>query len=161
MTQGYEITTHAPGETRRLGWTLGKGMRQGCIVRLYGDLGSGKTCFIQGLARGLEVPEAYDITSPTYTLIHEYPGRLALVHVDLYRLADAMAAESIGLWDLCGPQAVVAVEWAERLPDSEWPPESMAVRMVMRDESTRRICLNGYGLEQDNLIKGALELWKS
>ena len=65
--------TRSPEETRCLGQHLGQCLQRGTILRLYGDLGSGKTCLVQGLARGLAVPAGYDITSPTYTLIHEYP----------------------------------------------------------------------------------------
>ncbi|MCJ8500652.1 tRNA (adenosine(37)-N6)-threonylcarbamoyltransferase complex ATPase subunit type 1 TsaE [Desulfatitalea alkaliphila] len=137
-TTGQWIT-HGPEETRCLGRRLGQCLQRGTIIRLYGDLGSGKTCLVQGLARGLAVPEGYDITSPTYTLIHEYPGRLALVHVDLYRLEDASAADAVGLWDLCDERSVVAVEWAERLPDSEWPSDSVAIRITTIDDTRRRL----------------------
>jgi len=77
---------------------------------LTGDLGSGKTSFVQGLARGLEVPNDYYITSPSYTLINEYPGRHPFFHVDLYRLEDPVDFEDIGLYDILDVNFVVAIE---------------------------------------------------
>jgi tRNA threonylcarbamoyladenosine biosynthesis protein TsaE len=107
----------------------------------------------------LEVPEGYDITSPTYALIHEYPGRMPLVHVDLYRIADEMDAEAIGLWDLIDPRNVVVVEWADRIEDGLWPPESMTIEFQTLADETRGIHLFGYGLQFGNLIKEVLALW--
>ncbi len=72
------ITTHSPEETHDLGKRLGSALEPGAVLFLTGELGSGKTAFVQGLARGLSVPETYYVTSPTYTIINEYPGRLAL-----------------------------------------------------------------------------------
>ena len=83
---GREFQTHSHGQTVALGRALGRRLHQGIVLLLFGDLGSGKTAFTQGLARGLEVPASFIVTSPTYTLINEYPGRVPLYHVDLYRL---------------------------------------------------------------------------
>ena len=149
------LGTIAPG----LGKLIGERLRAGLTLRLSGDLGSGKTCFVQGLARGLEVPEQYDITSPSYTLINEYPGRLPLCHADLYRLEGRMDAETVGLWDLFDSDAVVAVEWAERLDEADWPESSLGVAISIVNDRTRCIRLIGYGLESDNLIREAVENW--
>ena len=113
-----QIITKSARQTQLLGRCIGEHLLGGTVIKLTGPLGSGKTCLVQGLAQGLEVPRGYDITSPTYALVHEYPGRLPLVHVDLYRIADEMDAEAIGLWDLIDPLTVVAVEWADRFDDS-------------------------------------------
>ena len=161
MIMFRELITHSPEQTQRLGRCLGRLVRKGTVMRLCGDLGSGKTCFVQGLARGLGVPDAYDITSPTYTLINQYPGRISLLHVDLYRLNGRADAEAIGLWDLFGENAVMAVEWAGRLADSEWPVENVSIEFFVEEDTVRRIRLFGSGLEPDNLIKGALELWEA
>jgi tRNA threonylcarbamoyladenosine biosynthesis protein TsaE len=159
MNRVIEVTTHSPDETQRLGHCLGRIATAGTVLRLCGDLGSGKTCFVQGLARGLEVPPAYDITSPTYTLIHAYPGRVAFYHVDLYRLADPADADAVGLWDILGEPAVVAVEWAERLPDTQWPAESVRIEFEVQGDWTRSIRLIGSGLETGNLIRKAVDSW--
>ena len=146
------LETHGADQTLRLGQILGRTLKGGLLIRLDGDLGSGKTCLVQGLARGLGVPGDYDITSPTYTLVHEYEGRLPLVHVDLYRLRDSRDAESIGLWELLDAGAVVAVEWAERIETDLWPEPNLHIRMAALDETSREITLNGCGLGRDNLL---------
>ena len=80
------IETKSVADTQRLGQQIGRLINEPTTIALIGDLGSGKTAFVQGLARGLEVPSTYYITSPTFTLVNEYPGRLPLYHIDLYRL---------------------------------------------------------------------------
>ena len=155
----YELATCTPEQTRDLGSRLGRRIQGGLTIRLNGDLGSGKTCFVQGLARGLEVPENYDITSPTYALIHEYPGRIPLYHVDLYRLKGSMDADSVGLWELFDMEAVVAVEWEERLDESDWPETGIKIELRIADDAKRHIRLFGYGLEADNLIRETVENW--
>ncbi len=156
----YTIVTTSDEDTRRLGKEIGKRLISGVVIRLMGDLGSGKTCFVKGLANGLDVPDGYEITSPTYTLVHEFPGRLPLVHVDLYRIHDEMDAESIGLWELMGQDHVVAVEWAERLADDFWPSDPMlTIEFQSPDENTRQLKLIGCGLQISDLIKEVCSIW--
>jgi tRNA threonylcarbamoyladenosine biosynthesis protein TsaE len=101
-------------ETRAVAADLARQLAPGAVVLLSGDLGAGKTAFVRGLAEGLDLDPA-DVTSPTFTLVHEYRGgRLPLIHVDLYRLESADLAE-IGLDDDLAAAGVVAVEWPERL----------------------------------------------
>jgi len=155
-----EILSHNPDQTRALGKIIGQGLKEGLAIQLHGDLGSGKTCLVQGLAEGLDVPAGYDVTSPTYTLINEYPGRLPLIHVDLYRLNDSVDAEMIGLWEIFNQRNVVAVEWAERLAPDDWPETHLKLLFFTVDDLCRRIHLIGCGLETDNLIKEAVELFE-
>ncbi len=155
------ITSENQEQTRHLGRLIGRLLRSGLLIKLIGDLGCGKTCFAQGLAAGLEVPEQFDITSPTYTLIHEYPGRIPFLHIDLYRIHDDMDAEAIGLWDMLDPDSVVAVEWADRLPDLLWPPDTLTVRIVTRENDNREITLIGSGLNTANLVKRIGSVWPS
>jgi tRNA threonylcarbamoyladenosine biosynthesis protein TsaE len=136
-----QITTHSVTETQQVGQTLGAGIHQAIIIALTGDLGSGKTAFVQGLAKGLDVSEKY-ITSPTFTLINEYPGRHPLFHVDLYRIENVPELEEIGLDEILQAEAVIAIEWAERL---------------LISENIRRIDIFAYGHQADNLLK-ALEI---
>ncbi len=157
--QACQIITESARQTQLLGRYIGERLRSGTIIKLTGALGSGKTCFVQGLAQGLEVPPGYEVTSPTYTLMHEYPGRLPLVHVDLYRIADEMDVEAIGLWDISDPETVVAVEWADRIKDAFWPRESWQIDFQTLEDETRRIQLIGYGLHIGNLIKEVLSFW--
>jgi tRNA threonylcarbamoyladenosine biosynthesis protein TsaE len=95
-TPAWEITTCSALETLALGRRVGALARPGLVLALYGDLGAGKTVFVQGLARGLGVPEKCPVTSPTFTLINEYPGRLRLFHIDLYRISDLVELDDIG-----------------------------------------------------------------
>ncbi|MBI5063450.1 MAG: tRNA (adenosine(37)-N6)-threonylcarbamoyltransferase complex ATPase subunit type 1 TsaE [Desulfatitalea sp.] len=159
MPSMFSITTHSPEQTRLLGYCLGNCIRKGIALRLHGDLGSGKTCFVQGLAQGLEVPDGYVIASPTYALINEYQGRLPLYHVDLYRLEGGLDADRIGLGEILGYEAVVAVEWAERLPANEWPEENLTIDFATTDDQRRSIRLIGYGRSMDNLIMETGKIW--
>jgi len=129
------IASHSEDETLAAGEQLGRRLSAGAVVLLFGDLGAGKTAFVRGLARGLDVP-AGEVTSPTFTLIQEYRGRLTLHHVDLYRLEPA-EVEDLGLDELTSGDAVVAIEWAERWAD---PPErAWEVRLSHEGDERRRI----------------------
>jgi len=149
------IKTNSTDETRKLGLKIGSLINQPLIIALNGDLGSGKTAFVQGLASGLEVPEEYYITSPTFTLINEYPGRLRLLHVDLYRLDSIADLEDIGLDERLYDQAVVAIEWADKLLDN-LPERHLTVNMEIIDDHCRILSLGATGHQAVNLIK-ALE----
>ncbi len=107
----HETTT--PDQTLRLGCTLGKSLRGGDVLAITGDLGTGKTHFVKGIAQGLGIAPS-QITSPTFTLVHEHEGRIPLYHIDLYRLEDIREVESIGLEEYFSCDSVVAIEWAER-----------------------------------------------
>ena len=112
-----QFNTLSAEETLLLGRTFGTLAADRCVFALNGDLGAGKTLFVQGLARGLAVPPDTPITSPTYALIHQYDGRMPLYHVDLYRIQDSDELEEIGFEEILGLQScVVAVEWADLLP---------------------------------------------
>ncbi len=111
-----EAVTTSEDQTRALAAKLGAKLRPGDVVLLFGELGAGKTTFVKGLARGLEVPEDYYVQSPTFALINEYPGRVPLYHVDLYRL-EPEETYDLGLEELVA-QGVVAIEWPEKLPFS-------------------------------------------
>lgn len=109
------VRTNSPQHSRNLGAYVGCRLPGPVVIGLQGDLGCGKTVFVQGLARGLEVPERYPVTSPTYTLINEYPGRLPLCHLDLYRIGDPEELLDIGFDETVAGGGVAVIEWAERL----------------------------------------------
>jgi tRNA threonylcarbamoyladenosine biosynthesis protein TsaE len=108
------VTTNSEQETFALGRNVAKTVSPGTFVLLHGDLGAGKTAFVRGMAAGLGAnPE--EVSSPTFVLIQHYKGRTPLVHVDLYRLESGAAVDDLGLEELASG-AVVAIEWADRLP---------------------------------------------
>ena len=159
------LITHSPEETRRLGEIIGQAIHENekMTIALKGDLGAGKTVFVQGLARGLGVPGDYYITSPTYALINEYPGRIGLAHADLYRINDNAQLTDTGLEDILDRNGVLVVEWASRLSPG-YLAEDMAIAITLPDESpsaspdasndefTRKIALFFYGRPKTNLI---------
>ena len=147
-----QITTQSANETHRLGRTLGAAIQSAIIIALTGDLGSGKTVFVQGLAKGLEVSEKYYITSPTFTLINEYPGRQRLFHVDLYRIEHISELDEIGLDEVLQKEAVIAIEWAERL-SGEMLSRHLELRFAIISENKRRIDIFAYGHQSGNLLK--------
>ena len=147
------FTTNSATETAGLGETLGRSIVAPVVIALIGGLGSGKTVFVQGLARGLSVPEAYYVTSPSYTLINAYPGRLSLYHADLYRLAGATDLEDLELYDLAGGEGVVAIEWAERMDPRELG-DHLLVRFSSTGDSTRVVSLTATGQGSADLLRG-------
>lgn len=152
ISKTIEIRTHSLEETRHLGSLIGTLLQFGLVIAMTGDLGSGKTSLVQGMARGLDVPEEYYITSPTFTLINEYPGRLSLFHVDLYRLSSPDDFENIGLYDIFADEGVTAVEWAERLAD-DLPDEHLRIELTIFPDDSRNIRITGYGHDACNLVK--------
>ena len=105
-------TTATPQETAAAGEALGRTLGPGDVVALYGELGAGKTCFVQGLVRGLDVTT--HATSPTFVLVNEYRGRLDVHHVDAYRTGSLAELLDLGLLDLMGGDGVTVIEWADR-----------------------------------------------
>jgi tRNA threonylcarbamoyladenosine biosynthesis protein TsaE len=125
-------------ETRRIAATLAASLQPGAVLLLSGDLGAGKTAFVRGLAEGLGIDPA-DVTSPTFTLVHEYrQGRLPLVHVDLYRL-DKVDLDELGMDTELAERGVLAIEWAERL--MRCPPCAVTVAIAATGESLRTITI--------------------
>ena len=108
------VTTHSEQDTFALGQKVAGALQPGTFVLLHGDLGAGKTAFVRGMVAGLG-GNPDDVSSPTFVLIQHYRGRTPLVHVDLYRLDSGAAVDDLGLEELVSG-AVVAIEWAERLP---------------------------------------------
>ena len=130
-----DVTTDSPEATQFWGEALGRLAQPGDLLLLVGDVGTGKTCFTQGLARGLDVPQP--IVSPTFVLIREYRGRLPLYHVDLYRLSFEDAAE-LGLEDYLHGGGLCVVEWAERAV-ALFPEENLTVHFTYVDEQRRAL----------------------
>ena len=147
------VVSHSPRETMKLGQKIGRRLNRGLVLFLDGDLGSGKTAFAQGLARGLGVPKACPVTSPTYTLVNAYEGRSPFYHVDLYRLPEPVDPEEIGLVELFDSDAVVAVEWSGRLHPSDHPQSRLELHFAVTGDHSRKVSIIAYGLDPTDLLK--------
>ncbi|MCD6153312.1 MAG: tRNA (adenosine(37)-N6)-threonylcarbamoyltransferase complex ATPase subunit type 1 TsaE [Syntrophobacterales bacterium] len=136
------LVSEKPGDTLNIGKIIGSKLQKGNVVALTGELGSGKTCITQGIARGLGVPENYFITSPTFTLINEYHGRVPLYHLDVYRLSGSPDLNDIGYEEYFYGDGVVVIEWAEKIIDI-LPAESMFIYLRYLDDNSREIKIIG------------------
>ena len=138
-----EVTTGSVEETQALGERIGRVLRAGDVVALYGELGSGKTTLIQGIAHGLELdPER--VKSPTFVIMREYPGEVPLVHIDGYRLEGAPAVAWLDVDLIFSPQKITVIEWAERF-EGLLPDPRLEVRLAHVSTNRRRISLLAIG----------------
>jgi tRNA threonylcarbamoyladenosine biosynthesis protein TsaE len=131
---------------------LGRHLSTGAVVALYGELGSGKTCLTQGIAKGLEVPQGFYITSPTFALINEYPGRIPLFHMDFYRMTDMSEFDEIGIDEILSSDGIAVIEWADKFP-SALPKERLDLSLTILDDQKRALVLTGYGRQAVALAK--------
>lgn len=143
--------SHSPEETAALGEQWGRAATRGLVLGLSGDLGSGKTQFVKGFARGLDITAR--IQSPTFALVNAYTGgRLPLFHLDLYRLETREQIFGAGLEEYLQPEGVAVIEWAERLTDGDsnfagakLSPSFRRVRFEVMNETERRIIYEDSG----------------
>lgn len=137
-----EYITHSPAETEELGCRLGRTLHPGAVVAYFGGLGMGKTAFTRGLARGLGCRGR--VTSPTFTIVNEYQGRIPLFHFDMYRLPDADALFDIGWEDYLDRGGVCAVEWSENVAEA-LPEDTVWVDLhrLEGEDNGRRITITG------------------
>lgn len=141
----------APSETIRFGQRLGNLLQRGDVVALVGELGAGKTQLIKGLALGAGVKRAAYVTSPSFTLVNEYQGRIPFYHIDLYRLEEGEARE-LGLEEYVQGDGITAIEWADRAP-SLLPDELLSIRMLYTGRKSRSIELIPMGNRYELLLK--------
>jgi tRNA threonylcarbamoyladenosine biosynthesis protein TsaE len=127
-----------------MGRLIGAILERGDIVALIGELGSGKTCLTQGMAKGLGVEENVPVVSPTFTLINEYPGKIPLIHLDVYRLSGPRDLEDMGYEEYFEGGGVIVIEWAEKIRDI-LPAKTLFISMRYIDENTREMILEGPG----------------
>ena len=131
----HTFKTYSPEETWELAARLVDEFASGTVIALHGDLGAGKTCFVQGLAAALGIDEP--ITSPIYTLIGEYEGRLPLHHIDLYRLSGPEEVLGLGLEEYFDTLGITAIEWAERA-EGLLPSDLLHIRITVDDATAAR-----------------------
>ena len=119
---------------------------------LRGDLGAGKTTLVKGIAEGFEAARAEDVTSPTFTLVHEYRGpRVTLYHIDLYRIDTQRDLETLGLDDLLAPNCILLIEWGEKFPRFQRDQERRNYPGREWGETDRRICPD-HAIESSEII---------
>ena len=137
-------------DTERLGSMIGHGVEGGEVFAMYGEVGTGKTALIRGIAEGLGAAPR-SVSSPTFVLIHEYRGRLRLAHADLYRLESAQTLPHLGLEEYFDGRTVVAIEWAERAMH-ELPLDRAELRFTHRNETERSIIITAIGLRSEQTL---------
>ena len=162
MDRAHCVASPSAEHTRALGERLGAALTGGDVVALSGELGAGKTCLVQGIARGLGVDPSVPVTSPTFTLVGEYPGRVRLVHADFYRVESAARLDDAGFDDLLDGRGALVVEWAERFPDA-LPAERLEITIEIDRggaagaEPPRCISFGGRGLRAEQIRRTVLE----
>lgn len=137
-----DFISHSEAQTRRLGARLAAWLSPGDVLALMGDLGSGKTRWVQGVCLGLGVSDP--VISPTFTLVNEYQGRYPVYHIDLYRLTDVAETTTFGLDDYLYGSGVSLIEWADRAKKF-LPPEHLTVELHHLEETKRRVVLRPHG----------------
>jgi tRNA threonylcarbamoyladenosine biosynthesis protein TsaE len=136
------LISNSAEDTQIIGKIIGEYLRGGDVVALIGELGSGKTCITRGIARGVGVPEKYRITSPTFTLINEYPGRKTLYHLDIYRLSGQEDLEDMGYEEYFYSDGITVIEWAEKIEEI-LPEGCFTIHLKYLDENRREFNISG------------------
>jgi tRNA threonylcarbamoyladenosine biosynthesis protein TsaE len=142
MRSALQIETHSSANTRALGRYLSEVLPPVGVVLLIGDLGAGKTTLAKGIVEGLGVAGADDVSSPTYTLIHQYGEPVRVYHIDLYRLETVKEVRRLGLEDLFDEPVLVLIEWGERFRDL-MPEDAIEIRLTHLGDDTRKIEISG------------------
>jgi tRNA threonylcarbamoyladenosine biosynthesis protein TsaE len=138
-----QVITHSAEETIALGRSLASSLSAPKLVLLHGDLGAGKTTLVKGIAAGLEAAAEEDVTSPTFTLVHEYRGPKAnLYHIDLYRIDTPRELDTLALDDLRSENSILLIEWGEKFP-SLLSQRDMEISFERLDETERKIRVMG------------------
>jgi tRNA threonylcarbamoyladenosine biosynthesis protein TsaE len=144
--------TQSPLETVRLGKRIGRLLNAGDIVALTGELGTGKTHLIKGLAAGTGIRKSSYVSSPSFTFIHEYSGKVPFYHIDLYRLESEKEAEELGLEEYLGSVGITAIEWADKI-FARLPQERLLIRLLYVDDHSRSIEISGTGKHYEEVVE--------
>jgi tRNA threonylcarbamoyladenosine biosynthesis protein TsaE len=148
----FSLVSNCVEDTVALGRELGKRLLPGDFIALIGDLGSGKTHFVQGVAEGDDMQADVCVTSPSYTLLNEYSGRVPLYHFDLYRLHGDGDIQELGFDEYFYGDGVCLVEWAERL-DQELPKENLKIVFSQLDDTSRKLDFYCSGARYELLVR--------
>jgi tRNA threonylcarbamoyladenosine biosynthesis protein TsaE len=141
--QPLRLVSPSAHQTQEIGERLGRALQVGDVVALVGPLGSGKTTFAQGIARGLQVAPDRHVASPTFSLVNEHPGRVPFVHADFYRIAHPRELGELGLEDAYDRAACV-LEWADRFSDA-LPEDALRITFQIDAAGERQLCCEGAG----------------
>jgi len=147
-----ELASESADRTEALGRTLGGLLEPGHVVGLIGELGAGKTCFARGVAQGAAVPAEIYVSSPTFTLVNEYPGRILVVHIDLYRLGDAEELVELGVDHYCGGEGACLIEWFDRFADA-LPGWALRLSLAVTGDNSRELSLAGGDARHQDLAR--------
>ncbi len=156
----FETPLQTRRDTRRLAQALARVLEVGDLLILEGDLGAGKTFLVRAIARTMGVPTDVAITSPTFELVHELPGRVPIVHVDLYRLDAPEMLIELGLNERIGQDAVVLVEWGERF-SRELGAEGLWVYLLFNSNGSRFARLVSHGPRGEQLLERLVRLMET
>ena len=148
--KSFDLKTYNPAETQAIGENLARQCKGGEILCLSGNLGSGKTTFVKGIARGLKI-DGKNVNSPTFVIMNVYQGRLPLYHFDFYRLESHAEIAGIGYDEFLYGNGVAVIEWAERF-GRLMPPENLSIELSSEGDQTRILRFTPYGERYQKLI---------
>jgi tRNA threonylcarbamoyladenosine biosynthesis protein TsaE len=147
----YSFSTKSHEETINAGKCLGKAVEPGCVVGLIGDLGTGKTCFVKGVANGLNDVPVAEVTSPTFTILQAYEGAVPLYHFDAYRLEGVEDLDDIGFDDYVYGQGVSFIEWADNISKAI-PDERMLIEIKLKGDENRLFKCSAQGEKHEAVL---------
>jgi tRNA threonylcarbamoyladenosine biosynthesis protein TsaE len=152
----FSFISAGSAQTIAAGRLLGACLTPGCVICLTGELGAGKTCFIKGIAEGLNGTPAEEVTSPTFTILQEYPGPVPLYHFDAYRLSGPEDLEAIGFEEYIGGAGVAVIEWADRI-EAALPPERIGIEITWVSENERSFTCAARGRRSRDVLSSFFE----
>ncbi|HEY1332926.1 MAG TPA: tRNA (adenosine(37)-N6)-threonylcarbamoyltransferase complex ATPase subunit type 1 TsaE [Myxococcaceae bacterium] len=145
------FSSASPEDTRALGEALGRVLQEGDFVGLVGDLGAGKTELARGIARGVGIPDE-DVTSPSFSIVHQHHGRIRLTHADLYRLTGPADLDGTGFHELRDGPTATLVEWVDRVPGAA-PADAMRIVLLETSETARELVVAVTGSRSEHLLR--------
>ena len=151
----WKVVTDSPQKTKALAEMIGRAVSAGTLITLSGDLGAGKTTFTQGLAKGLDIDRK--VTSPTFTIMKEYKGRLPLYHIDAYRLENI--TQDLGFEDYIDGDGVCVIELANFI-EYVLPDQLLNIEFTINDDDSRTLILQGHGDKYEEVISKICTQWE-